>query len=239
MKQLFSILSIVMVLLGSLGSLPLVSAVGCTEELKECPDGTNVARNPARNCEFDPCSGEVPACLADARVCPDGTSVARDPYNNCKFPACPGERSNCGQSCKQTYEQCKADAQGIEMAPGENRDRAIQSIIQECERSHSVCLNECPTTSMPPAQKSCEAGCYALTSEACVPIGTRLVEKGTPSFCGPDGAIEAQKADGAGAQNSYECLGNFASDGKCISVSENLNILQRIFKWFSRIFGGN
>jgi hypothetical protein len=30
-------------------------AVVCTMEAKVCPDGSYVGRNPAKNCEFDPC----------------------------------------------------------------------------------------------------------------------------------------------------------------------------------------
>lgn len=32
-----------------------VEPVACTEEARLCPDGSSVARNPALNCEFDPC----------------------------------------------------------------------------------------------------------------------------------------------------------------------------------------
>ncbi len=47
---------------------------GCTEELKTCPDGTSVGRNPANNCEFYPCP--VNLCDTDEDcekgICNDG-----------------------------------------------------------------------------------------------------------------------------------------------------------------------
>lgn len=30
----------------------------CTTDVRECPDGTYVARDPAKTCEFKPCKGE-------------------------------------------------------------------------------------------------------------------------------------------------------------------------------------
>lgn len=56
--------------------------VFCTAEAKLCPDGTAVGRNPAKNCEFDPCKVQV---VTDAEqceggktvTCPDGTQYDR------------------------------------------------------------------------------------------------------------------------------------------------------------------
>ena len=216
----------------------------CAREAKQCSDGVGVGRNPLRNCEFDPCSGEIPACPADARVCPDGTSVGRDPYNNCQARPCPGEtRNNCEQ-CRQTYDLCVADAQRIAMAPGPNRDRAVQSIMADCKRDYNNCLTSCKGAE--PTQSECEKGCYASGFSKCVPNGARLLrneaateKSAEPMYCDIDGTFKSQKTDGSDAQNSYECLSNFQSDGKCVSVSENLNILQKIVKWFSKIFGGS
>lgn len=220
MKRLFSILSIIVMFFGGLGSLPFVSAVGCTEELKECPDGINVARNPARNCEFDPCPSKVPACPADARICPDGTAVGRDPYNNCEFPACPSE-NQCG-TCKREYDECMT--------------QEMVGIEKVCEPKYKECLNKCQNL---PVEQKCSSGCFSASNNRCVSIGFRLKENDASMYCDIDGMLKQQKSDGSQASNSYECLGNFQSDGKCVSVSENLNILQRILKWFSKIFGGN
>ena len=40
----------------------------CTEEAKACPDGTTVGRNPALNCEFDPCPS--PECKGEGETIP-------------------------------------------------------------------------------------------------------------------------------------------------------------------------
>ncbi len=78
---------------------PLIQEVTkyCTKELKTCPNGNSVSRNPNNNCEFDACSKtkepnprKVPLmCTADVKECPDGSYVGRDHHNNCKFKECP------------------------------------------------------------------------------------------------------------------------------------------------------
>lgn len=71
----------------------------CTKDLKICPDGNSVSRNPKNNCEFDSCAEvkkesiskkkEPMMCTADVKECPDGSYVGRDHYNNCQFKKCP------------------------------------------------------------------------------------------------------------------------------------------------------
>jgi hypothetical protein len=53
---------------------------GCTEEAKQCPDGTTVVRV-APSCEFQPCPGDGQACPALARICNDGSTATPGP--NC------------------------------------------------------------------------------------------------------------------------------------------------------------
>lgn len=74
----------------------------CTKDLKVCPDGNSVTRNPDNNCEFDPCpvekvkapyKKEPMICPADVKECPDGSYVSRDHNNNCKFKECPNTGS--------------------------------------------------------------------------------------------------------------------------------------------------
>jgi len=38
--------------------IPEEDAIVCPADVKLCPDGSWVARNPAKRCEFDPCPGE-------------------------------------------------------------------------------------------------------------------------------------------------------------------------------------
>ena len=67
------------------GSNPLV----CPEDVKVCPDGSTVSRDPYNNCLFPDCGGNEPlVCAADVKVCPDGSTVSRDPYDGCMFPPC-------------------------------------------------------------------------------------------------------------------------------------------------------
>jgi hypothetical protein len=60
--------------------------VACTEDAKQCPDGSYVSRSgPA--CEFAPCPGDQ-ACTTEAKQCPDGSYVGRT-GPNCAFALCP------------------------------------------------------------------------------------------------------------------------------------------------------
>jgi hypothetical protein len=63
------------------------STVFCTQDVKECPDGSFVSRDPANGCTFFPCKQVF--CTEDAKECPDGSVVSRDPNNDCAFFPCP------------------------------------------------------------------------------------------------------------------------------------------------------
>lgn len=58
----------------------------CTEEAKQCPDGSYVSRQPPA-CDFKPCPTGV-ACSADAKQCPNGSFVGRV-APSCEFAPCP------------------------------------------------------------------------------------------------------------------------------------------------------
>jgi hypothetical protein len=77
----------------------------CTQEAKQCPDGSFVSRT-GPNCEFAPCpeekkhddyqgSGQInnrpKMCTQEAKQCPDGSFVSRT-GPNCEFAPCPGEK---------------------------------------------------------------------------------------------------------------------------------------------------
>ena len=72
--------------------LPIPQPIGCSEEAKQCPDGSYVRRN-GPNCEFAACSGGDPkptimGCTDDAKKCADGSFVLRT-GPKCEFTACP------------------------------------------------------------------------------------------------------------------------------------------------------
>lgn len=52
----FKILAIILIGLMAITAFSgCTQPTACTEEAKICPDGSAVGRNPALNCEFDPC----------------------------------------------------------------------------------------------------------------------------------------------------------------------------------------
>lgn len=100
MSRIF-LFSFSLVFLFSLSAHALVARVACTQDAKQCPDGSYVSRT-GPNCQFAPCPGEEGAnkenrpdrrrwaCTKDAKMCPDGSSVGRIPPS-CEFAPCPGE----------------------------------------------------------------------------------------------------------------------------------------------------
>jgi hypothetical protein len=97
----------------SLPAQALVARVACTQDARQCPDGSYVSRT-GPNCQFAPCPGEEGAgkenrpvrraCTKDAKACPDGSSVGRMPPT-CAFAPCPGEEGDA-----------------VETSPGEGED---------------------------------------------------------------------------------------------------------------------
>lgn len=61
----------------------------CNNDQKRCPHNYFAKRDPARNCNFEPCP-----CPRDGHLCPDGvTEVYRDGHSNCEFRPCPKVKS--------------------------------------------------------------------------------------------------------------------------------------------------
>ena len=50
----------------------------CAQDVKECPDGTTVSRDPRLGCEFPPCSDEFSTCQEEYQA-------ANDRYNQVRF----------------------------------------------------------------------------------------------------------------------------------------------------------
>jgi len=90
-------------------------------------------------------------------------------------------------------------------------------------------------------------GC--VVGNSCITNGIRFLRDNTPSFCDFAGNINEQKEDEEACQNDYECLSNTCGNGECQDFGERLEaleqevketkgILNRIFGWLARIFGG-
>ena len=65
---------------------PAPGGGACSEEAKQCPDGSYVART-GPSCEFAACPEPV-ACTTEAKQCPDGSYVGRS-GPSCAFAPCP------------------------------------------------------------------------------------------------------------------------------------------------------
>ena len=92
----------------------------CTQEVKQCPDGSYVGRV-GPNCEFKQCPnpdttpGGV-GCTRDARLCPDGSYVGRV-GPRCEFKQCPKQTKPISprplQQLKDTRNEIKAEIKTV------------------------------------------------------------------------------------------------------------------------------
>jgi len=117
-----------LVFLFSLSANALVARVACTQDAKQCPDGSYVSRT-GPNCEFAPCPGEDGAskenrpearrwaCTKDAKMCPDGSSVGRIPPS-CAFAPCPGEEGEGMGEGQDGYNPDDPNNAGTRPQPG-------------------------------------------------------------------------------------------------------------------------
>ncbi len=134
---------------------------------------------------------------------------------------------NCESSCKTRYEECMM--------------QEMVGIEKVCVPEYESCIKSC--SGEPVYQKKSSSpidGCpLNHDTKRFAPYGTRLLnEKNEPVYCDIDGNLKLQKKHGDAAQNNYECESNAASDGACLDVQAQLSMLQKIFKFFSSIFGG-
>lgn len=83
----------------------------CQDDVKQCPHGQTVRRDPMNNCEFANCPS-LKACTKELKRCDNGRSVGRDPLNDCEFHPCDVPAGHSGQPnkepmmCTQEVKQC-------------------------------------------------------------------------------------------------------------------------------------
>lgn len=140
-----------------------------------------------------------------------------------------------GSRCQQMQKQCEEEI--LKCAEDNEDDTVCRIKGKECMAKifESDCTQRTPHEG--PAVPAQQGFCYVNSElNTYVPIGTRLLKDGIPVYCGIYGKLELQRKDKEEAQNNFECKSNFASDGSCVSVSSQLNLLQRIWSFLSRIF---
>ncbi|MBN2066964.1 MAG: hypothetical protein JW744_00670 [Candidatus Diapherotrites archaeon] len=146
---ILSILSIALIAL-----LGCVEEGACTEEAKVCPDGSTVGRNPALNCEFDPCPecvgeggtipviAEPPECCAGLTLIPPKEEMILGISGictaNCGNGACDMETEssfNCPVDCPQAEQVVGPEAYA-------NEGEAFGALEQELEGLPEPSLEE-------------------------------------------------------------------------------------------------
>ncbi|MDP3916885.1 MAG: hypothetical protein Q8Q42_01195 [Nanoarchaeota archaeon] len=130
------------------------------------------------------------------------------------------DKGNTDDDCSKILTQCRID----NIRSGVGVDTIIAVPIDEKYMS---------TDEFIPA-----SGCR-ISDRNIVPVSTRMSFDGKESqYCDVDGKMKTQKADGEAAENNYECKSNNSEYGTCANLKEQAYILQKIFSWLSRIFGG-
>jgi hypothetical protein len=161
------------------------------------------------------------------------------------------EEGGSEEECRRVLQKClpSVDRKPLcsayhDMCKGLGPDNCIASCVKkggdavECKELYYLCQGDTDFVDRP-GEKYCDQGCYANSgTNKCVPYGTRLQIKGDASYCGVDGSTHLQKRDGESAENNYECVSNSARYGVCENVAEQTSVMQKIFGWLSRLFGG-
>ena len=158
---------------------------------------------------------------------------------------------------EEEYETCLQDLNRLkgEINAYYNKGQEVsQSLLDKYEELSNWCEKKAPGAWPKVAKFEEKEDCIGCVKKngksACLQFGIRLVdEKGTPVFCDIDKTFKPQKKLGATGQNNYECLSNTVANGKCISIEERIeavekelkkqgNILQKILNFFKSIFKG-
>lgn len=153
------------------------SDVACTDDAKECPDGSFVGRV-APDCDFAPCPGdEEVGCTLDAKLCPDGSAVGRV-APSCEFAPCPGDddagvtaNDACGVVCTTDVKECPDGtfvgrvAPDCAFAPCDDPGVACTDDVKECPDGSFV-AREAPDCQFAPCPGEEDVAC-TLEAKLC------------------------------------------------------------------------
>ncbi len=158
------------------------------------------------------------------------------------------------QTPEETYGLCMRDLAKLKDDINkhyEAGEEVPEGLLEKYRDFEKHCAQMKPGTQSPvralEAKEDC-VGCLKQNGRsACIQLGTRLVENGVPAYCDFDGLFKAQKKLGENAQNNYECLSNTAADGKCVSIEERIqavekelkeqrNLIEKILDFFKGLF---
>ena len=138
----------------------------CGKDLQTCPDGTQVARNPANDCQFIACPQPL-VCTMEAKLCSDGSFVSRNWSRNCAFNPCPvvtnstlnaSNLAPVGASC--------AGAAGIKCQVG------LQCIISGQPNADGTCTTPAPALQ---SMKQCPNERYSNCTNDISPVCGKAV----------------------------------------------------------------
>lgn len=126
-------------------------------DLRECPDGSHVARDPA-TCEFRECPV---ACTLEAKVCKDGSTVGRV-GPKCEFAPCPDEIVECDGSNERAACKLPTGEPGVcgWESPKCEKGQAWYDATQR--RAAASSLDRCSPAVVQPVCTSCQINCPAV-----------------------------------------------------------------------------
>ena len=189
---------------------------GCAQDMKQCPLGPPVNRDPKNNCNFRPCA--VVDCTADVKKCEDGSYLSRDPKDNCEFPACPSfkactrDQKECGDGSlvgRDPYNNCEFEECPLIMCPTD---------VKTCEDGTFVSRdpnNNCQFKSCPVAIKYPTCTEVEGLDQTCFSCCSKAFKSYRDDKCGDD-----MECHDVNVPTFLKC------EGKCLHSCENSCILQ-------------
>ncbi|MFH0713344.1 MAG: hypothetical protein V1722_01810, partial [Candidatus Micrarchaeota archaeon] len=118
----------------------------------------------------------------------------------------------------------------------------------DCSKLGLVCKSEgkcAPISGAVVQMQDMAQACNGCLNDAvCIPAGTRLeLGQNQTSYCNWNNAILSQKLESESCQNSYECVSNICTNGKCMDLEKQQkatsDILQVILDFLKSIFNLN
>jgi len=195
------------------------------------------------NCPVYDCPGmSCSPGLTSKYICSDGTSVSdctctsdgrwvclSNPEWACPTPSCPD-----GCICNEETVTCSYSGGNGTTTTSASSGGGSEAVSAEvcpagclCSDDQIVCNQNITSNG------HCAMGCEL--NESCVLPGIRTSINNSKQYCDINSEWKVQKNLDIICDNNFECETNLCIGGKCITQ----NFLDRIFGWFSNLFGGS
>ncbi len=162
-----------------------VTNVQCTQDVKPCPDGSYVARDSSKNCEFKPC----PSIACAKPICEGVYNTGGLDANKCPIYKCPESTLCTKPTCEGAEDTGKRDSNGC--------------IIYACPTNKCVVI-AAPTCVAGETLQAYYDNAGCVTSYQCIKYQTSCPEVSRPACA--EGQSMTTKYEDKGCITGYECI---------------------------------